>query len=124
MRRLGTPAHFNDFVLWLWVPAFAGTTPLIYSTASRKRSYACPASLDSMPGSIPILRKARAYLSSTSSPNTSSGSASQCSQPDRKSTRLNSSHVKISYAVFCLKKKKKKNNMFFFYKKKHKQHKT
>src|SRR5690606_4872991 len=33
---------------------------------------------------------------------------------DRKSTRLNSSHVKISYAVFCLKKKKKiikiKNN--------------
>src|SRR5690349_22514377 len=29
---------------------------------------------------------------------------------DRKSTRLNSSHVEISYAVFCLKKKKKKNN--------------
>src|SRR5436309_4726371 len=29
---------------------------------------------------------------------------------DRKSTRLNSSHVKISYAVFCLKKKKKKKS--------------
>src|SRR5690606_39619504 len=29
---------------------------------------------------------------------------------DRKSTRLNSSHVKISYAVFCLKKKKHNNN--------------
>src|SRR5437660_12732263 len=28
---------------------------------------------------------------------------------DRKSTRLNSSHVAISYAVFCLKKKKQKN---------------
>src|SRR5437667_3122181 len=28
--------------------------------------------------------------------------------PDRKSTRLNSSHITISYAVFCLKKKKKK----------------
>src|SRR5207249_10909019 len=28
-------------------------------------------------------------------------------EPDRKSTRLNSSHVSISYAVFCLKKKKK-----------------
>src|SRR6266496_5791565 len=28
------------------------------------------------------------------------------SSPDRKSTRLNSSHVEISYAVFCLKKKK------------------
>src|SRR5688572_32629730 len=30
-------------------------------------------------------------------------------QTDRKSTRLNSSHSQISYAVFCLKKKKKKN---------------
>src|SRR5690242_21402964 len=29
---------------------------------------------------------------------------------DRKSTRLNSSHMSISYAVFCLKKKKKKQN--------------
>src|SRR3989442_5928462 len=28
-------------------------------------------------------------------------------QVDRKSTRLNSSHVRISYAVFCLKKKKR-----------------
>src|SRR5436309_10810171 len=34
--------------------------------------------------------------------------ASTCScRRDRKSTRLNSSHVKISYAVFCLKKKTK-----------------
>src|SRR5438128_9777372 len=31
-----------------------------------------------------------------------------CSISDRKSTRLNSSHGSISYAVFCLKKKKKK----------------
>src|SRR5690554_6844615 len=30
---------------------------------------------------------------------------------DRKSTRLNSSHVRISYAVFCLKKKKKKKKI-------------
>src|SRR3712207_7789471 len=30
-------------------------------------------------------------------------------QKDRKSTRLNSSHANISYAVFCLKKKKKTN---------------
>src|SRR5690625_5726297 len=33
-------------------------------------------------------------------------SATGESNPDRKSTRLNSSHVAISYAVFCLKKKK------------------
>src|SRR5438477_9829094 len=30
---------------------------------------------------------------------------------DRKSTRLNSSHMSISYAVFCLKKKKKNNRI-------------
>src|SRR5690554_7626218 len=29
-------------------------------------------------------------------------------EPDRKSTRLNSSHVRISYAVFCLKKKNRR----------------
>src|SRR5690625_6895059 len=33
------------------------------------------------------------------------GTSSAQSQSDRKSTRLNSSHVAISYAVFCLKKK-------------------
>src|SRR2546427_1441679 len=33
--------------------------------------------------------------------------ASAVSHQDRKSTRLNSSHSQISYAVFCLKKKKK-----------------
>src|SRR3712207_7851563 len=32
-----------------------------------------------------------------------------CRRTDRKSTRLNSSHANISYAVFCLKKKKKNN---------------
>src|SRR5580693_8592880 len=34
---------------------------------------------------------------------------------DRKSTRLNSSHSSISYAVFCLKKKKKYILFFFFF---------
>src|SRR5690554_7057329 len=33
---------------------------------------------------------------------------------DRKSTRLNSSHVRISYAVFCLKKKNKKTNKYIY----------
>src|SRR6266480_5353645 len=40
-------------------------------------------------------------------------------KPDRKSTRLNSSHMSISYAVFCLKKKKKKELIIFL-----KQHKS
>src|SRR6266850_6500991 len=39
-------------------------------------------------------------------------------QRDRKSTRLNSSHLVISYAVFCLKKKKKKNKNIYIKKKK------
>src|SRR3712207_7050243 len=34
---------------------------------------------------------------------------------DRKSTRLNSSHANISYAVFCLKKKKKKYKTYSFF---------
>src|SRR2546426_7679955 len=34
------------------------------------------------------------------------GSKGRKNHPDRKSTRLNSSHLVISYAVFCLKKKK------------------
>src|SRR2546430_4833567 len=38
---------------------------------------------------------------------------SPCAAVDRKSTRLNSSHSQISYAVFCLKKKKKKYNDHF-----------
>src|SRR5580704_2554561 len=42
---------------------------------------------------------------------------------DRKSTRLNSSHPSISYAVFCLKKKKKKNKYTLNKTKKNKNHK-
>src|SRR2546426_6741197 len=34
----------------------------------------------------------------------------RCRRRDRKSTRLNSSHLVISYAVFCLKKKKKQTD--------------
>src|SRR5215475_7817870 len=43
---------------------------------------------------------------------------------DRKSTRLNSSHVKISYAVFCLKKKKKTKKKTKYKKKKKQRLKT
>src|SRR3712207_8072008 len=37
------------------------------------------------------------------------GQAARIAQADRKSTRLNSSHANISYAVFCLKKTKNTN---------------
>src|SRR5437660_8574615 len=48
-------------------------------------------------------------ITSVSSPLPEPAFGSECR--DRKSTRLNSSHVAISYAVFCLKKKKKNNSL-------------
>src|SRR5262245_66151462 len=60
----------------------------IWSNASRAWSTAAVAS---------TIEPSRALCSSAASGGT-----------DRKSTRLNSSHLGISYAVFCLKKKKKK----------------
>src|SRR5690554_7109605 len=77
-------------------------------------SQAMSASIKSMPKKVPV-----------SAPKTTVTNPSHCARvkmlrifgtlyfikmADRKSTRLNSSHVRISYAVFCLKKKKKKNN--------------
>src|SRR5438067_5728895 len=43
-------------------------------------------------------------------------------EEDRKSTRLNSSHVSISYAVFCLKKKKKINTTLAYKRHTHTSH--
>src|SRR5207249_7225464 len=53
----------------------------------------------------------REYASSSSPSDAAAGRAAESAAPvqaseDRKSTRLNSSHVSISYAVFCLKKKR------------------
>src|SRR5437868_11864226 len=70
-----------------------------YTTLFRSRANRC---LKLLPTVKPIgetnsLKKRQSCLTTTIS-----------LRPDRKSTRLNSSHVSISYAVFCLKKKKKK----------------
>src|SRR5256885_12332417 len=46
-------------------------------------------------------------LTSTTGPVRAEGKVVSIGKRDRKSTRLNSSHLVISYAVFCLKKKKK-----------------
>src|SRR5438067_8764285 len=62
---------------------------------------ALPISRSSMPIGAPIHTR---RCSGTTSSFT-------CSPSDRKSTRLNSSHVSISYAVFCLKKKKQLNGI-------------
>src|SRR5437868_10795803 len=61
----------------------------------------------SLHDALPICR-ASAFFSSSRTWSSRCGSpiAASCWNRDRKSTRLNSSHVSISYAVFCLKKKK------------------
>src|SRR5436305_3270232 len=60
----------------------------------------------SLHDALPILDEARndKFLNTNVGKDTSSGIAGG-QRRDRKSTRLNSSHVRISYAVFCLKKK-------------------
>src|SRR5438034_11168838 len=56
------------------------------------------------PRTIPAFRSLSSRNVGSKSPHTPAGTWST----DRKSTRLNSSHTVISYAVFCLKKKKNK----------------
>src|SRR2546430_12587285 len=51
-------------------------------------------------------RRARGRAGGLSGADGADGGGQHGSRPDRKSTRLNSSHSQISYAVFCLKKKK------------------
>src|SRR5206468_12876103 len=63
-------------------------------------------------GEVPVLRVGARYrpenVAVQPADEDCEGGASGRIEPDRKSTRLNSSHDQISYAVFCLKKKKKK----------------
>src|SRR5690606_42144586 len=83
-------SHMAELALWNAASIAVPGAPL--SPVAREQQDAAPARkaadwyLDAGQGMADVLRIAR----------------------DRKSTRLNSSHVKISYAVFCLKKKKQK----------------
>src|SRR2546427_6380389 len=65
---------------------------------------ALPISPRSGSGHCPAARRSRARRT---------GAARAAGCRDRKSTRLNSSHSQISYAVFCLKKKKKKKEKVY-----------
>src|SRR5438270_12451449 len=68
----------------------------------------------SLHDALPICSAHRSFPSSVSSAAFCTRAAASrgrgTDREDRKSTRLNSSHSQISYAVFCLKKKKKKRN--------------
>src|SRR5690242_21501870 len=63
----------------------------------------------SLHDALPISTKACARHAATSSPTLATTISGCLTTSDRKSTRLNSSHMSISYAVFCLKKKKQQN---------------
>src|SRR3989442_3350114 len=60
----------------------------------------------SLHDALPICRRSSVRSSSRSTPGAPTAHGPGRRSLDRKSTRLNSSHVRISYAVFCLKKKK------------------
>src|SRR3712207_7471827 len=87
-----------------------------YTTLFRSAESACPPRLH--PGADPReLRAAggdaqRAALDPTAVDALVGHDAADLVDRDRKSTRLNSSHANISYAVFCL---KKKNNHHYFF---------
>src|SRR5438477_3987741 len=86
------PHSYFFFFFFLMIRRPPRSTLFPYTTLFRSRP-------------IPWTRAARgsAYF-----PNPRTYGPHRCPR-DRKSTRLNSSHMSISYAVFCLKKKKKKN---------------
>src|SRR5688572_31516105 len=76
-----------------------------YTTLFRSRDYVPP----SMPtNASSACRQPHGPQVWTSASARRSASCRGADDRDRKSTRLNSSHSQISYAVFCLKKKKKK----------------
>src|SRR5215510_16143667 len=82
---------FFFFFFFLMIRRPPRSTLFPYTTLFRS-AHSCLADLDTRPNLSPRARLP-AY-----------------ERVDRKSTRLNSSHVAISYAVFCLKKKKKTKN--------------
>src|SRR5207248_9203053 len=77
----------------------ADTTPLARSPTSSSPPPRCAADTTSWPSTAPDRAPRCAHRNWSCAP----------TGKDRKSTRLNSSHRTISYAVFCLKKKKKKD---------------
>src|SRR2546421_6094173 len=71
-----------------------------YTTLFRSQSAAGAAALQEVGPAHPLPARGEQHFGV-------GGVHGDINEPDRKSTRLNSSHDQISYAVFCLKKKKK-----------------
>src|SRR5437762_9721163 len=71
---------------------------------------ALPICLDQMAIELQNSPGSTGYIIAYAGRRSRAGEAERMGKRDRKSTRLNSSHRCISYAVFCLKKKKKKKH--------------
>src|SRR3712207_7540430 len=88
---------FNDTATTeIYTLSLHDALPICVSTATIGVAALCTLGLPALPASA-------AVTSGVPTPRTPAAA-------DRKSTRLNSSHANISYAVFCLKKKKNSNN--------------
>src|SRR2546430_13004712 len=94
------PPHRNEVD---WVPISGGGEPSRVPTAMNAPAHEAPASRAAAKAAITVSQKRRAIGGSRV--------VALCLR-DRKSTRLNSSHSQISYAVFCLKKKKHKAHWY------------
>src|SRR5260221_2223480 len=82
--------------------------PFVFLVLTRKLA-------SSVVGAAPLRARSRIFVTTGSAarilgPAISPLAPSDFSETDRKSTRLNSSHTVISYAVFCLKKKRNKHH--------------
>src|SRR5690242_21461143 len=95
----------SAFFLFLMIRRPPRSTLFPYTTLFRSKLQADEPELR-CPGRTPEADcRGSADANQTRAPRLSSGPGYQSAR-DRKSTRLNSSHMSISYAVFCLKKKK------------------
>src|SRR5690606_39615251 len=109
---VATDPHLHAFVCFSFQPAAA---PRYLHSFPTRRSSDLPISSVWMPASTSSPRPRAPIMDATTTIDsaiivvwfTPAMMLGRARGKDRKSTRLNSSHVKISYAVFCLKKKKK-----------------
>src|SRR2546426_12814766 len=98
---LTSSPFFFPFFFFLMIRRPPRSTLFPYTTLFR--SAVCLMSLNDFPRALVTHQRARAICEQHGMPLL----VAQADYKDRKSTRLNSSHLVISYAVFCLKKKKK-----------------
>src|SRR5690606_40175137 len=96
---------YIDYIL-SWGPLIAGhahpeVVKALQETAVKGTSFGAPTELETLMAELVVERVPSVDIVRMVN------SGTEATMRDRKSTRLNSSHVKISYAVFCLKKKKK-----------------